>query len=183
MKLTGEGIVLAKLPLQPTRKNSPMRFRRRNLRRAITQPILPLLAEWPTGKEGNMGLASTLAQIVNAAMRAIASFTVRFCKETGRWIVERVAQPAWEYFGEATTAAAKLPGATLRGTAAMLEGGGTLAGATLGAAAAVPGAVGPLPRRGRRHGSSPAPPAQPQGGGDDIRDLMAALDARQVARV
>jgi hypothetical protein len=137
-----------------------------------------------------MGLVSALAQIVKAVMRAIASFTVRFCQETGRWIVERVVTPAWDYFGEATTAAtkavvglvpntirgvAKLLGAVLRGTAAVVEGGGKLAGATLGAAAAIPGAVARGLAGGGGMAAPPALQTQPDPGMADVRDALADL--------
>jgi hypothetical protein len=137
-----------------------------------------------------MGLIQALARAVTAALRALASFSIRFCQQSGRWIVERVVTPAWDYFGEATSAAtkavvglvsdtirgvAKLPGATLRGTAAVLEGGGKLAGATLGVAAAVPGAVARGLAGGGGMAAPPAPQAQPDPGMADVRDALADL--------
>jgi hypothetical protein len=135
--------------------------------------------------------------LVAAAMAAIRAMA-RWCSKTGTWIQERVVEPGVSYFHEAVAGAsaavtglipdvvkgvARLPGQILRGTGAVLEGGGKLAGSSLAAVAAVPAAVAAGLAGGR--GGMPAP--VPQSGrqaeaSHELAEAMEGLEARRGAR-
>lgn len=128
--------------------------------------------------------------IVAAAMAAIRVMA-RWCSKTGTWVQERVVEPGVSYFHEAVAGAsaavtglipdvvkgvARLPGQLLRGTGALVEGGGKLAGSSLAAVAAVPQALASGLAGGRGQMPPPAPQAQ-NGASDEIVDALHALRA------
>ena len=120
-----------------------------------------------------MDIGATIARIIQAVTRALASMTratKRWCAKSSTWVYDRVVEPAVDYTGEACSGAlagvmgfmpdvidatARLPGQAIRGTGAVLEGGGRLIGNTFTAAASVPGKVVIDPAR-RRWSGDPA---------------------------
>ena len=105
-------------------------------------------------------------------LASMARTTKRWCAKSGTWIYDRVIEPAVDYTGEACSGAlagvmgfmpdvvkatARLPGQAIRGTGAVLEGGGRLVGNTFTAAASVPGKVVSTLLRRRCGDPHPAP--------------------------
>lgn len=134
-----------------------------------------------------------LRAIVAAAMAVLRSMKT-WCAKTGTWIQERVVEPGVSYFHEAVAGAsaavtglvldvikgvAKLPGQIIRGTGALVEGGGKLAGGTLAVAGAIPQALASGLAGGR--GQMPAPAPQRSGASDEVVDALQALRAGREA--
>jgi len=143
-------------------------------------------------------LATALASIMASVAKAMGSFTWRWCQKTGTWIQERVVQPAMDYTADAASGALaavtgfvpdvvkstfKLPGQLIRSAAAVAEGGGRLAGASLKAVAAVPGAVVSGIAGGA--GAMPPPPPAPESTKADrlIQNAAEALEQRRMVNV
>lgn len=143
-------------------------------------------------------LASALATIASSIARAIGSvgrITSRWCARSGCWIYEAVVEPALKYSAMACSgvlagtiglvpdvigASTKLPGQLIRGTGAVLEGGGKGAGTLIWTAASVPGiALRTLFGNGGGGGSMPAP--APQQRERKVDDAIAALESRRNA--
>ncbi|MGW9333506.1 hypothetical protein [Bosea sp. NPDC055594] len=138
-----------------------------------------------------------LRAIIAAAMAAIRSMA-RWCSKTGTWIQERVVEPGVEYFHQAVAGASqavtglvpdvikgafRLPGQVLRGTGALVEGGGKLTGATLSAVASVPAAVAAGLAGGRGGMPAPAPQSARQAEAtQELAEVMEGLEARRGAR-
>lgn len=132
-----------------------------------------------------MDLVRAILALVAAAVRSVG----RWCERTRSWVVERVFEPGFQYFGEACSGAAqaavgfmpdvlrsalKLPGQLLRGTGAVVEGGGRFAGASLSAAAALPGALASGFASARN--VPPPPPAPRDRGSADADEVDEAVD-------
>lgn len=145
-----------------------------------------------------MKLATALANIMASIVRAMGSFTWRWCKKTGAWIQERVVAPAVDYTADAASGALaavtgfvpdvvksafRLPGQVIRGAGAVTEGGGRLAGASLKAVAAVPGAV--VSGFAGGAGAMPPPPPAPESSKADrlIQDAAEVLEQRRMANI
>lgn len=133
--------------------------------------------------------------IIAAAMAAIRSMKT-WCARTGAWISNHVIEPGVEYFHEAVhgatqavtglipdviKGAAKLPGQAIRGTGALLEGGGKLAGSTLSIAAAFPGAIA-SGLAGSRNVPAPPQQARQSGSSEEVTDALEAIEAGRYAR-
>ncbi len=135
--------------------------------------------------------------IIAAAMAAIRSMA-RWCSKSGTWIHDRVVTPGVEYFHEAVAGAsaavtglvpdvikgvARLPGQLIRGTGALVEGGGKLAGSSLAAVAAVPAAVAAGLAGGRGGMPAPAPQSGRQAeASQELAEVIEGLEARRGAR-
>ena len=143
-----------------------------------------------------MDIGATIARIIQAVTRALASMTratKRWCAKSSTWVYDRVVEPAVDYTGEACSGAlagvmgfmpdvidatARLPGQAIRGTGAVLEGGGRLIGNTFTAAASVPGKVVSTLLGG---GGAAIPHPAPQNAAprSDVADAVSALQARR----
>lgn len=136
-----------------------------------------------------------MLRAIAAVLKSVFASIGRWCAATKSWVYDRVVTPGVEYFHEAVAGAsaavtglvpdvikgaAKLPGQALRGTGALLEGGGKLAGGALAVAGALPQALASGLAGGR--GAMPAPaPQQQSGAADEIVDALQALRAGRSA--
>lgn len=110
-----------------------------------------------------------MIRAILALVVSIMKSVGRWCERTKKWVVEQGWQPAVD-----------LPGQMLRGAGALLEGGGRLAGASLSAAAALPGALA----AGLASSRTVPPPPSPGGQGSDAAEEVAeALDEIRVRRI
>lgn len=143
-----------------------------------------------------MKFLAALAQAARALLSSVTRMTTRFCKQTGQWIYERVVEPGIEYGSQAVTGAAqaavglvpdvakaalKLPGQTIRGAGAVVEGGAKLVGQTLGAAARVPGAILGSMSAGAGGGGMPQPPAD-EGRSERREAMRSAVESVEQAQ-